>query len=115
MPVNLTVCGQTDVGLVRQSNEDAFVVADLTGGNLLGGPGLAHFEIGERGVLLAVSDGMGGHAAGEVASAMVVECLIRAMATEGTNEPSDALLGRATELANREVWQAAHSPGREGM
>jgi hypothetical protein len=35
MPVNLTVFGKTDVGLVRERNEDAFVIADLTGGNLV--------------------------------------------------------------------------------
>jgi PPM family protein phosphatase len=115
MPVNLTVCAQTDVGLVRKSNEDAFVVADLTGGSLLQEQRSARFEVGRRGVLLAVSDGMGGHKAGEVASALVVESLHRAMAGHHGDEPSDALLEKATVQASREVWQAAHYPGRENM
>jgi serine/threonine protein phosphatase PrpC len=115
MPVNLTVCAQTDVGLVRKSNEDAFVVADLTGGSLLEEQRSARFEVGSRGVLLAVSDGMGGHQAGEVASALVVESLHRAMASHQGDEPSDALLEKATVQASREVWQAAHYPGRENM
>jgi PPM family protein phosphatase len=115
MAVNLTVYAQTDVGLVRKSNEDAFVIADLTGGSLLEEQHMAQFEVGARGVLLAVSDGMGGHQAGEVASALVVESLRRAMASQEGGEPSDALLEKATVHANREVWEAAHYPGRENM
>jgi serine/threonine protein phosphatase PrpC len=113
--VNLTVYGQTDVGLVRGSNEDAFVIADLTGDRLLEDQRMARFEVGQRGVLLAVSDGMGGHQAGEVASALVLESLRRAMAGRRNGETSDALLEKATAQANREVWQAAHYPGRENM
>lgn len=115
MAINLTVYAQTDTGLVRSSNEDAFVIADLTGGGLLDGQRMAQFEVGQRGVLLAVSDGMGGHQAGEVASALVVESLRRAMASQRPGETWDALLEKATVQANREVWQAAHYPGRENM
>jgi serine/threonine protein phosphatase PrpC len=115
MPVNLTVVARTDVGLVRQSNEDAFVIADLTGGSLLDEQRIAKFEVGERGVLLAVSDGMGGHQAGEVASALVVESLRRSLAQQPVHGPSDALLEKAALRANLEVWQAARHPGREHM
>jgi serine/threonine protein phosphatase PrpC len=117
MVVNLTVYGQTDVGLVRPINEDAFVVADITGGNVLQEQRIARFEVGERGVLMAVSDGLGGHAAGEVASALVVESMRRAMVQRGTvgDEPPDALMKKATERANREVWEAARLPGRKDM
>jgi len=76
--VNLTVYGQSDVGLVRATNEDAFVIADLTGGSIIQ-ERIARFEVGLKGVLLAVSDGLGGHQAGEVASALVVESLRRSM------------------------------------
>ena len=114
MRVNLTACAQTDVGLVRKSNEDAFVVADLTGGSLLGDH-IARFEVGQRGVLLAVSDGMGGHQAGEVASALVIESLRRSMGSQAGVGASDILLEKATVQANLEVWQAAHHPGRENM
>jgi serine/threonine protein phosphatase PrpC len=115
MPVKLTVVGQTDVGLVRKTNEDAFVIADLTGGSLVDGQRIARFEVGQRGVLLAVSDGMGGHQAGEVASALVVESLRRSMAQQSRLGPIDALLEKAALRANREVWEAAHVPGREKM
>jgi serine/threonine protein phosphatase PrpC len=117
MPVNLMVYGQTDVGLVRRSNEDAFVIADLTGGSALQRQRIARFEIGHRGVLLAVSDGLGGHQAGELASALVVESLRRSMAQRiaSSLEGDDALMEEATRRANREVWEAAHYPGREKM
>ncbi len=114
MTINLEVCAQTDVGRVCRKNEDAFVIADLTGGNLLGERQVGRFEIGDRGVLLAVSDGVGGHQAGEVASALVVESLRRSLAAD-SDRRSDALLEEATLRANREVWQAAHFPGREEM
>jgi serine/threonine protein phosphatase PrpC len=114
MPIHLSVYGQTDTGLVRPSNEDAFVIADLTGGSLLSESRIARFEVGQQGVLLAVSDGMGGHAAGEVASALVVESLERSMAKH-PEEARDALLEKAVLQANREVWEAGHCPGREHM
>jgi PPM family protein phosphatase len=115
MTVTMTVCAQTDVGLVRPVNEDAFVIADLTGGSLLEEQRMARFEVGKRGVLLAVSDGMGGHRAGEVASALVVHSLGQAIASQPSDEPPDTLLKKATLQANRAVWNAAHHPGREDM
>jgi serine/threonine protein phosphatase PrpC len=113
--VNLTVYGQTDIGLVRKSNEDALLIADLTGDNLIEEQKITRFEVGARGVLLAVSDGMGGHRAGEVASAMVIESLKHSMTLDRQSQPGDALIERAVERANREVWHAAAKPGRERM
>lgn len=116
MPVRITVYGQTDVGLVRPNNEDAFVIADLTTDRVVEEKRLARFEIGAAGVLLAVSDGMGGHEAGEVASAIVVDSLRRALASRAHSARRDeVLVEQATKQANREVWQAAQEPGRERM
>jgi serine/threonine protein phosphatase PrpC len=115
MPINLTVCGRTDVGLVRETNEDAFVIADLAGADVTGDGSITRFEIGERGVLLAVSDGMGGHQAGEVASALVLKSLKRTMASSQPSQASDAIVEGAVKRANRDVWVAAQSPGREEM
>lgn len=113
--VHLSVSGRTDVGRVRKNNEDSFVVADLTGGELLGDEPVRRFEVRERGVLLAVSDGMGGARAGEVASALVVETLTRAMAESPTDGPQDALMEAAVQQAHRVVRDAAQTEGREGM
>jgi len=115
MSIYLRVFGQTDIGRVRKVNEDAFVVADLTGGNLLPEQQPARFEVRERGVLLAVSDGMGGANAGEVASAVVIESLRRSLVGQQQPAPKDALFERAVQQASRDVWQAAHQPGREKM
>ncbi len=106
-PFYLSVAGHTDVGKVREKNEDAFVVADLTGGTLLDGASHARFDVGERGVLLAVSDGMGGAAAGEVASAIVVETLTLALANAPPDTPRDALMNDAVQKAHRAVWDEA--------
>jgi serine/threonine protein phosphatase PrpC len=107
--------GRTDVGRVRKQNEDAFVIADLSTGNqvidLTGG----RFSIGDRGVLLAVSDGMGGAAAGEIASALVVESLQQHMDRECRVEELLPALECAVEHANRDVWHASQSVGRHGM
>jgi serine/threonine protein phosphatase PrpC len=115
MVVELTVAGRTEVGLVRRSNEDAFLIADLAHGLPVAPSGLSRFELGPRGALLAVSDGMGGNQAGEVASAIVVESLRRSLAETSEREASDVLLERAVMRANRDVWDAGHSPGQENM
>ena len=115
MSISLTVCAGTDVGLVRATNEDSYVVADLANNSLIGNAPVKDLEIGERGVLLAVSDGMGGHNAGEVASALVVQSMTRAMANAHDPRIDDARVGNAVEQANRDVWLASHSPGREKM
>ena len=72
--VQLTVYARSDVGRVRRHNEDAYAVSDLDSGERLG-EAVEKVDVRDRGVLMVVSDGMGGHAAGEVASELVVESL----------------------------------------
>jgi serine/threonine protein phosphatase PrpC len=115
MTINLTVCGYTDVGLVRDKNEDAFVISDLTGESAAAMNRPAGFAIREHGVLLAVSDGMGGHDAGEVASALVVESLLCAMQAPAEPVLDDVRFETAVKRANRQVWEAAQVPGRKDM
>jgi protein phosphatase len=87
----------TDVGRVRESNEDALLAADL---------GSA--------VLAAVADGMGGHAAGEVASALAIKVLRDTF--DDTPGRSGEALRASIEAANEAVWEASLSqPRLEGM
>ena len=72
--ISIEVFGKTDVGLVREHNEDNFLVADVTAGvRVADGRDPFTFKLGERGGLMLVCDGMGGAAAGEVASQMAVD------------------------------------------
>lgn len=86
-----TFGSRTDVGCVREHNEDSLVVAPP---------------------LYVVCDGMGGHAAGEVASEIAVNVIAdRAPAT-----PDATALGQAVEEANLAIIQAAREGvGRAGM
>src|SRR5882672_4705468 len=71
---------QSDVGRVRRGNEDNFLILDLsseqtwTGADGAKAPEkLTRFDLGDKGLVLVVSDGMGGALAGDVASRMAVD------------------------------------------
>lgn len=82
---------RTDIGCLRDHNEDSLVVTPP---------------------LFAIADGMGGHAAGEVAS----EIAVRVLSELAPEHPDGEALGRAIEEANRAVIQAAREGrGRQGM
>ncbi|MBQ9211798.1 MAG: Stp1/IreP family PP2C-type Ser/Thr phosphatase [Clostridia bacterium] len=79
-PASVRVTTRTDVGLVRQSNQDAVIL----------GQGL-----------IGVADGMGGHKGGETASAGAREGLLRIL--EG-KEPAKATLEDAVKEVNLALW-----------
>ncbi|MBX7223781.1 MAG: protein phosphatase 2C domain-containing protein [Blastocatellia bacterium] len=76
--IYIKIFAQTDVGMVRQGNEDNFLAVDLstsatwTADHASPPPELLSFKEGPYGALFAVSDGMGGALAGEVASQLAV-------------------------------------------
>jgi serine/threonine protein phosphatase PrpC len=116
------VFGRTDVGRTREHNEDAFVVADLTRGNATLQPEVRTHEVGDRGTLFMVADGMGGAAAGEIASAMAIEVVLRELtdalsAEKAPDEESYATsLKQATAAANKEIHgYALEHPEFRGM
>jgi PPM family protein phosphatase len=110
--IYLRVVGTTDIGNVRSNNEDSFVVADLSGNGLELSPNsVGRFNVGDRGVLMAVSDGMGGLMAGEVASALVVEGLPPAIREERPSAPGEQLLDASVQKVNTKVWKEAQLKG----
>ena len=77
----------TNVGLIRQNNEDNFVVcSDLSKSNWMIPQTSDYTDLGEYGVLLVVADGMGGANAGEVASAIAVETIQNMFTPEQVSE-----------------------------
>jgi PPM family protein phosphatase len=82
MTLRLVVGAATDVGRVRGHNEDSYLVDDQLG-------------------LVAVADGMGGHQAGEVASATALEALRAAVGSgagvrDAVNSANDAVYEKST-------------------
>jgi serine/threonine protein phosphatase PrpC len=113
--LKLHVFGMTDVGRVRQKNEDAFVVANLTTSERVHSMiAAATIDVDERGVLIAVSDGMGGAQAGEVASTLALQSLRLGMGAAAT-DGAGAALEASVEGANRNVWDFARATGQDGM
>jgi serine/threonine protein phosphatase PrpC len=116
MSVHLSIAGLTDIGRTRAHNEDALIIADVGSGVMLrGDTPKTRVDVGDKGVLLAVSDGMGGAKAGEVASAVVVEAMARTMMERGAHQRPVSLVEGAVQEANQEVLRAAEHPDRRGM
>jgi protein phosphatase len=86
--VHFTCAARTDVGVVRSGNEDNYLM------------------LSDRGIFI-VADGMGGHAAGEVASEMAVRITSREIGTvRGLSEPQVGEKVRAAiRLANDAIFE----------
>jgi serine/threonine protein phosphatase PrpC len=111
----LRAFGVTDIGLVRRANEDAFAMAELASTQRWRGSAPADWST-EGGVLLLVSDGMGGAKAGEVASAMSVDSVLAGMVSVAKHKKLDGdALRRAVEVASAAVHDSSKRPDRRGM
>lgn len=82
----MIVAAGSDVGKVREINEDFFATAECAGG-----------------VLTVLCDGMGGHAAGEVASHLVAESVIKVLTAELRDTMSD---DEIKELFDKSISEA---------
>jgi protein phosphatase len=100
----IEAAGLTDVGNVRQFNEDRIAIDTRIG-------------------VLALADGMGGHRAGEVASRMAADLVVAGLRAELFDNGSAArqhspllAAGRSIKQANRAIFEAAQGDAtRQGM
>ena len=120
--VIVSVFARTDVGRTREHNEDAFLVAELATGHSSLDERLESHVATDHGTLFMVADGMGGAAAGEIASAMAVETVLEELRTRWVSsdrtdpESFAAALKVATDVANARIHRmAAEQPEYRGM
>lgn len=93
--------GVSEIGRVRETNQDRILVRD---------------RLARGTALYAVADGLGGHAAGGVASTLAVETLVREVPVllERGLTPAEAL-ALAVRRANAEINAQAAAPDQSGM
>jgi serine/threonine protein phosphatase PrpC len=117
--LEIAVAAASDVGSVREHNEDSLLLGDLDTRELLELGDASWRKTVERGPLMVVCDGMGGVEGGEVASQLAAQVIWREMkTTPATRDPEvfARLLRRATRVANHDVHaMAKREPGLRGM
>lgn len=103
--LNVLFAAKTDLGRVRENNEDKFDWWEPDDPALLA----------NRGRLYAIADGMGGHAAGQIASEMALKSFAQAY-YGGVNGSVEDALTRAISQANAMIYDTARAiPSRAGM
>ncbi|PDW03812.1 protein phosphatase [Candidatus Viridilinea mediisalina] len=108
--LNIKIAGRSDVGRVRELNEDTFYAGEFARSD------------GTVGILLLVADGMGGHQAGEVASALardgLKQTLTNALSSGVPKNDDDAtwhaLLTQAVTSANQQIYSHGQHYGQQG-
>jgi PPM family protein phosphatase len=134
--LTVEVHATSHIGRVRKGNEDNYLVLNIDASQTWTSEQDSHsfpvesqqIDVGEDGIILAVSDGMGGALAGEVASKMAVEGVSkriiegdpdRTLSDEDGNPESESLIEKlyeATVHANSEIHRQGRSdPQFNGM
>ncbi len=101
----ITVGAKSDLGRVRENNEDKFEYY-LTE---------SETQLASKGLVFIVCDGMGGHEAGQIASELATKTFIDVYLNHPSIEP-EAALRASVAAANRFVLDVARAvPSRRGM
>jgi PPM family protein phosphatase len=104
MPVKYSFCAHTDTGRIRENNEDSVAFDKAT-------------------QLCVLADGMGGYNAGEVASSIAVDLILREMSSclagmgpQATAMEIRTVMDQSVDRANQAIFEAAHlNPQWAGM
>ncbi len=103
--VIVEVCGMTDVGQLREHNEDSFLIRGFEDGKPLG--------------VCVLADGMGGHNAGEVASGMAAQIICDDLMSCINQMDSDRIthyMAASIDYANSEIYEMSlKNPLQAGM
>lgn len=117
--IRLKLFGRTDVGQIREHNEDNFLIADLTRKSRSLMEADREQVVGACGSVFAVCDGMGGAAAGEVASRLAIDIIYEKMLAGGCPQNRDVLARRlvtTVEEAGLRIFNEARADRtRRGM
>ncbi|CAN5557581.1 protein-serine/threonine phosphatase PrpC [soil metagenome] len=95
----LKVVVKTDLGNVRKNNEDAGTYVKIADENIAR----------EKGCMLLVADGMGGHNAGEVASKIAMETVSEEYFKKGSDADKEKALAKAFVAANKKIFNMAQT------
>lgn len=122
-PVAVRTAGATHPGQRRTENQDNFLISDLSAAENpvtlrpaatpAGADGEARIEVGAHGALLVVADGMGGAAAGRLASGLACTFVLAELQEgwRGEAQPTARRfarrVGEAVEKANGRIWHHA--------
>jgi PPM family protein phosphatase len=99
--IRLRIAGLTHPGRVRSENQDRFAAADLAARGAVLDGGEEEVRPGPQGVLLVVADGMGGEAAGGLASEIAVDRILDAMVADDGAEAGEPPRGDSHHFAGR--------------
>ena len=118
--IHIEIFGLTDVGQVREHNEDSFLIGDLTLRKREPFETSRRVVVGPRGHVLGVCDGMGGAAAGEIASQLAVDTIFEQLSSPDqplrTHDDLARRLVRAVEMAGARIFHEAKlDRARRGM
>lgn len=103
--LDVRIGARTDLGRVRENNEDKFEFVEPDEPEILAA----------KGCVYAVADGMGGHASGQIASELALKTVVRSYYADPCDDVPESLR-RAIEGANSFIFDAAQAVAeRQGM